>query len=56
MARCGGQKDWVLNYGAMGSKPIGDKRAMNLEQLDGFLTALLVGPEDIFQSEYLRHI
>jgi hypothetical protein len=24
----------------------GDKRAMNLEQLDGFLTALLAGPEE----------
>jgi hypothetical protein len=28
----------------------GDKRAMNLEQLDGFLTALLAGPEEVPQS------
>jgi uncharacterized protein len=34
----------------------GDKRAMNLEQLDGFLAALLCGPDEVPQSEYLREI
>jgi len=34
----------------------GDKRAMNLEQIDGFLAALVCGPEDIPQSEYLPEI
>ena len=34
----------------------GDKRAMNLEQIDGFLAALVCGPDDIPQSEYLREI
>ena len=34
----------------------GDKRAMNLEQLYGFLTAVLCGPDDVPESEYLREI
>jgi uncharacterized protein len=34
----------------------GDKHAMNLEQIDGFLAALVCGPEDVPQSEYLREI
>ena len=34
----------------------GDKRAMNLEQIDGFLAALVCGPDDIRQSEYLPEI
>jgi uncharacterized protein len=34
----------------------GDKRAMNLEQLDGFLAALICGPGDVPQSEYLPEI
>ncbi len=34
----------------------GDKRAMNLEQIDGFLAALVCSPEDIVQSEYLPQI
>jgi uncharacterized protein len=34
----------------------GDKRAMNLEQINGFLAALVCGPEDIPQSEYLPEI
>jgi uncharacterized protein len=34
----------------------GDKRVMNLEQIDGFLAALVCGPEDIPQSEYLPEI
>ena len=34
----------------------GDKRAMNLEQIDGFLAALVCGPDDIPQSEYLPEI
>lgn len=34
----------------------GDKRTMNLEQLDGFLAAVVCGPEDIPQREYLRVI
>jgi uncharacterized protein len=33
-----------------------DKRAMNLEQIDGFLAALVCGPDDILQSEYLPEI
>ena len=35
---------------------LGDKRAMNLEQLDGFLAAVLCGPDEVPQSEYLREI
>jgi uncharacterized protein len=31
----------------------GDKRSMNLEQLDGFLAALICGPDIILPSEYL---
>jgi uncharacterized protein len=31
----------------------GDERAMNLEQLDGFLVALICGPELVAPSEYL---
>ena len=34
----------------------GDKRAMNLEQLDGFLAAVLCGPDEVSQSEALREI
>lgn len=34
----------------------GDKRSMNLEQIDGFLTAVVCGPEIIPQREYLRAI
>jgi len=34
----------------------GDKRAMNLEQLDGLLAAVLCGPDEVPQSEYLREI
>jgi uncharacterized protein len=34
----------------------GGKRAMNLEQIDGFLAALVCGPEEIPQSEYLPEI
>ena len=34
----------------------GDKRAMNLEQIDGFLAALVCGPEDIPQSKYMPEI
>jgi uncharacterized protein len=34
----------------------GDKRAMNLEELDGFLAALICGPDDVPPSEYLREI
>ena len=34
----------------------GDKRAMNLEQIDGFLAALVCGPEEVSQSEYLSEI
>ena len=29
---------------------------MNLEQLDGFLTAVLCGPDDVPESELLREI
>jgi uncharacterized protein len=31
----------------------GDKRAMNLEHLDGFLTALICGPDAVPPNEYL---
>jgi uncharacterized protein len=34
----------------------GDKRAMNLEQLDGFLAALICSPEIVPPSEYLSEI
>jgi uncharacterized protein len=34
----------------------GDKRAMNLEQLDGFLTALICCPDLVPPSEYLPKI
>jgi uncharacterized protein len=34
----------------------GDKRAMNLEQLDGFLTALIRGPNLVTPSEYLPQV
>ena len=40
------QLSWVL-------KRFGDKRSMNLEQLDGFLAALICGPELVLPSEYL---
>ena len=32
------------------------KRAMNVEQLDGFLAALICGPDDVLPSEYLPEI
>jgi hypothetical protein len=31
----------------------GDKHSMNLEQLDGFLAALICGPDTVLPSEYL---
>jgi uncharacterized protein len=34
----------------------GDKRAMNLETLDGFLAALICGPDDVPPGEYLREV
>jgi uncharacterized protein len=34
----------------------GGKRRMNAEQLDGFLAALLCGPDEVPQSEYLTEI
>jgi uncharacterized protein len=34
----------------------GGKRSMNLEQIDGFLAAVVCGPEAIPQPEYLRVI
>jgi uncharacterized protein len=34
----------------------GDKRSINLEQIDGFLAAVACGPEIIPQHEYLRAI
>ena len=34
----------------------GAKRAINLEQLDGFLAAVVCGPDDVPQREYLREI
>jgi len=35
---------------------LGDKRAMNLEMLDGFFAALICGPETVLPSEYLPHV
>jgi uncharacterized protein len=37
-------------------KNFGDKRSMNLEQLDGFLAALICGPKTVLPSEYLPKI
>jgi uncharacterized protein len=37
-------------------KRFGDKRSMNVEQLDGFLTALVCSPETVPPSEYLPKI
>jgi uncharacterized protein len=37
-------------------KRFGDKRAVNLEMLDGFFAALICGPADVPPSEYLREI
>ena len=37
-------------------KRFGDKRAMNLEQLDGFLSALICCPDLVLPSEYLLEI
>jgi uncharacterized protein len=34
-------------------KQFGDKRAMNLEGIDGFFAALICGPEIVLPSEYL---
>jgi yecA family protein len=37
-------------------KRFGDKRARNLETLDGFFAALICGPDDVPPSEYLPEI
>jgi uncharacterized protein len=37
-------------------KQFGDKRAMNLETIDGFFAALICGPEIVLPSEYLTEI
>jgi len=37
-------------------KRFGNKRAMNLEELDGFFAALICGPDDVPPSEYLPEI
>ena len=37
-------------------KRFGDKRAMNLEMMDGFFAALICGPETVLPSEYLPQI
>lgn len=37
-------------------KRFGDKRAMNLEMLDGFLAALICSPDNVPPSEYLPEI
>jgi uncharacterized protein len=37
-------------------KGCGGKRAMNIEMLDGFLAALICGPETVAPSEYLPEI
>jgi uncharacterized protein len=37
-------------------KHCGSKRAMNLEMLDGFLAALICGPDTVLPSEYLPEI
>ena len=37
-------------------KRFGNKRAMNLEMLDGFFAALISGPDNVPPSEYLPEI
>jgi uncharacterized protein len=37
-------------------KRFGSKRAMNLEELDGFLAALVCGPNEVPEGEYLPRI
>jgi uncharacterized protein len=37
-------------------KRFGNKRAMNLETLDGFFAALICGPDNVLPSEYLPEI
>lgn len=37
-------------------KRFGDKRAMNLEMMNGFFAALICGPETVLPSEYLPQI
>ena len=37
-------------------KSCGSKNAMNIEMLDGFLAALICGPESVLPSEYLPEI
>jgi uncharacterized protein len=48
--------DAELNKLADVLKRFGDKRAMNLEMLDGFFAALICGPNDVPPSEYLPEI
>jgi Uncharacterised protein family (UPF0149) len=50
-----------LDYGVVDKladvlKRFGDKRAMNLETLDGFFAALICGPDNVPPSEYLPEI
>lgn len=41
---------------SQGLKAFGGKHAMNLETLDGFLAALVCGPDDVPPNEFLREI
>ncbi len=41
---------------SQGLRDFGGKHAMNLETLDGFLVALVSGPDDVPQREYLEEI
>ncbi len=48
--------DAELDYLSEVLERFGDKRAMNLEMLDGFLAAVVCGPGEVPESEYLREI
>ncbi len=45
----------VSNFESLASvlQSVGGKRAMSVEQLDGFLAALICSPSDIAKADYL---
>ncbi|MGF1639552.1 MAG: UPF0149 family protein [Rhodospirillales bacterium] len=45
--------DWLAGFLASAHVPA---TAMSLEELDGFVTALVVGPETVLPSEYMPHL
>jgi len=47
------ERDWLAGFLACEQVPLS---TMKLEELDGFLTALVVGPEPIMPSEYIPQI